>query len=678
VSCTARRVSFSQSERGPDSEEALIGSVFARDFRVMRRLRSGGMGSVFVVEQISTGKERALKLLAPGLAENADVRERFVREARAASAIDSDHVVEIVSAGVDDATGTPFLVMELLRGEDLSDRVENSGPMDAREVAEVLGQVGHALELAHRQGIVHRDLKPENLFLAKSRRGDGSTCAKILDFGVAKLVNGDSGAAGTLPVGSPGYMAPEQTDAFGNITPAADVWSFGLVAFYLMTGASYWRCGLGASVPALLREVCFDPIEPPSIRAAELGIDVKFPEGFDEWFCHCVDREIEARFPDAGSAARGLTALFADSPGGVAYFFDDAPAPKGAGQNRQHSEAGVTMPPRGDEPDGKRDKLAKKALRAAARVALFGVLAGGVGGLAAFGVMGRSGAAAAASDEPVTAQEPTTSAITTATTTTAPPVVSATARPHASAARSVASASSSPKRARSASTAVTGGPCGGDMVALRNGAGAYCLDRTEVTMRAYLSCVASGKCPTLLGTSRGKARLSTLTASYSELCAAGDSELPVNCVSRAAASAYCQSAGARLPTATEWQAAARGPGGARFPWGNEAPDETRLNACGDTCRAWGYSEGIFLPTLFETSDGYDAPAPVGSYPLGASPAGVVDLLGNVAEWVATDDGRSIALGGSFLTGKVEQLTEPLELVADATSHLVGFRCAKKL
>jgi serine/threonine protein kinase/formylglycine-generating enzyme required for sulfatase activity len=668
-------VSFSHSERGPDSEEALIGSVFARDFRVTRRLRSGGMGSVFVVEQLSTGKERALKLLAPGLAENADVRERFVREARAASAIDSDHVVEIVSAGVDEDTGTPFLVMELLRGEDLSDRVENSGKMDPREVAEVLGQVGHALDLAHRQGIVHRDLKPENIFLAKSRRGDGTTCAKVLDFGVAKLVNGDSGAAGTLPVGSPAYMAPEQTDAFGNITPAADVWSFGLVAFYLITGISYWRSGLGASVPALLREVCFDPIEPPSIRAAELGVEVKFPDGFDEWFCHCVDRDIDARYPDAGSAARGLLGLYADNPGGVAYFFDDvAPAATASGTNRQHSEAGVTMPPRSDDDThAPPSTFGRKAMRAAARVALFGVLAGSVGGLAAFGVMGRSGAAA--SSEGAQVEVTAASAVASAPT----PRSASAAAPRASAPRAVsASASARPPKPQRALPPATPGPCGGDMIAQRNAAGAYCLDRTEVTTHAYRACVTSGKCPALLGVSRARTQLSSLVASYSTLCETTDSDQPVNCVSVSAAASYCESVGARLPTETEWQAAARGRGNARFPWGNEAPDEQRLNACGASCRAWGYSEGIFLATLYEPSDGYDGLAPVGSYALGASPTGVLDLLGNVAEWVSTDDGKSIARGGSFLAGNLESLTERLELGENATSHLVGFRCAKKL
>lgn len=172
--------------------------------------------------------------------------------------------------------------------------------------------------------------------------------------------------------------------------------------------------------------------------------------------------------------------------------------------------------------------------------------------------------------------------------------------------------------------------------------------------------------------------LTTLAASYSALCNKSDSDQPVNCLPMTAAASYCESVDARLPTEAEWQAAARGPKGARFPWGDDNPDENRLNACGSACRAWGYSEGIFLATMFEGSDGYEGTAPVGSYPLGASSLGVLDLMGNVAEWVVTDDGKPTARGGSFLSGKVENLSARLELGEDASDHQVGFRCAKKL
>src|SRR6185437_15769702 len=143
------------------------------------------------------------KVMAPELATDPATRERFVLEARAASKIESDHVVEIVTAGVDDETGAPFLVMELLKGEELADAAARLGPLPLGDVAEVLAQIGHALEQAHAQGIVHRDLKPENIFLATSRRRDVAFTAKILDFGIAKLVEDSRQKTGTQPLGTP-------------------------------------------------------------------------------------------------------------------------------------------------------------------------------------------------------------------------------------------------------------------------------------------------------------------------------------------------------------------------------------------------------------------------------------------------------------------------------------------
>ena len=135
-----------------------VGTIFARDFRINRALREGGMGAVYVADQLSTGKQRALKVMAAYLASDPATRDRFVLEARAASAIESDHVVEIVTAGVDDESGSPYLVMELLRGEDLSEAVQRMGKLSLGDVDEILSQVGHALAQAHANGIVHRCL----------------------------------------------------------------------------------------------------------------------------------------------------------------------------------------------------------------------------------------------------------------------------------------------------------------------------------------------------------------------------------------------------------------------------------------------------------------------------------------------------------------------------------------
>src|SRR5262249_19056597 len=132
------------------------------------------MGAVFVVEQLSTGKARALKLMLPDLAASADARRRFELEARIGSKIESEHVVEIHSAGVDETTRAPYLVMELLVGEDLADRVERTGPLDPAELAAVFQQLCHAVGAAHDVGIVHRDLKPENVFLATTKRAGES------------------------------------------------------------------------------------------------------------------------------------------------------------------------------------------------------------------------------------------------------------------------------------------------------------------------------------------------------------------------------------------------------------------------------------------------------------------------------------------------------------------------
>src|SRR5580700_7063069 len=135
------------------------GDVFANDFRVVKPLSEGGMGAVYVVEQLSTGKRRALKLMLPNLVADVKLRQRFEQEARVGSRIESEHVIEVVGAGVDAPTGTPWLAMELLQGEDLGDLVRRAGALPAGEVRSILEQLCHAIAAAHDAGIVHRDLK---------------------------------------------------------------------------------------------------------------------------------------------------------------------------------------------------------------------------------------------------------------------------------------------------------------------------------------------------------------------------------------------------------------------------------------------------------------------------------------------------------------------------------------
>lgn len=327
------------------------GAVIARDFRVVRALSAGGMGSVYVVEQLSTGAERALKVMHPLLARDVKLRERFEQEARTGSRIDSEHVVQVIAAGVDDDSQTPFLVMELLTGKDLSEYVAHSGPLSFPFVREVLAQLCHALEAAHRQGIVHRDVKPENIFLAESRRHGGSFTVKLLDFGIAKVI-ADARTKATQAMGTPYWMAVEQTEPGQEVKPATDVWPVGLLAFWMLTGRSFWRSANidDASAVAALREIAFDPIPTPEARAAELGTPTTFPSGFADWFGRCVAREPSARFANAGDAYRALDKMGSGDVGIVTLAHPPASPPKASGKRETEQAAPITAAFRAPNP----------------------------------------------------------------------------------------------------------------------------------------------------------------------------------------------------------------------------------------------------------------------------------------------------------------------------------------
>ncbi len=297
------------------------GTVFAKDYRVIRPLAEGGMGAVYVAEQLSTGKERALKVLLPRVVDDPRNRESFALEARVGSKIESDHVVEVVGAGVDEASGSPWLAMELLKGESLWDRVTRRGPLARDEAATLFDQLGDALSKAHRAGVVHRDLKPENLFVADARIKGVPFVLKVLDFGIARLIAHDRTAAtATRAIGSPLWLAPEQTQTGAKLRPSTDVWAVGLLAFWSLTGRPFWLAANAEefNLTALLMEVAVHAIPAATERAAVLGVSGSLPEGFDAWFSRCVVRDPDARFSDAGGAIPALVSLLSAPPTVVA------------------------------------------------------------------------------------------------------------------------------------------------------------------------------------------------------------------------------------------------------------------------------------------------------------------------------------------------------------------------
>jgi eukaryotic-like serine/threonine-protein kinase len=274
------------------------GRIINREFVIEGPLSEGGMGAVFVALQQSTGVRRALKVLHPEFVQDPKVRKRFEQEARVGSKIASDHVVQVISAGIDADGDLPFLVMELLGGQTLAERIEQQGRVDTATFLALFEQLCHALGAAHQGGIVHRDVKPENLFLAQSRTVGIPFILKVLDFGIAKMV-AESGTRPTQSLGTPLWAAPEQTQLGAKIGPATDVWSLGLVAFYCLTGKDYWRFA-ERSWQMAMREILEGELLAPEERARELGVSL--PAGFGDWFRGCVQREPAARFANASVA----------------------------------------------------------------------------------------------------------------------------------------------------------------------------------------------------------------------------------------------------------------------------------------------------------------------------------------------------------------------------------------
>src|SRR5512140_834307 len=192
------------------------------------------MGAVFRAHHVHLRKDFAVKVLRPDLSGSPDLVERFRREAEIASALDHDNIVKVSDFGRS-AEGYLFLVMELLTGESLFERLRREGFMSPDEAVPILWQICSALEVAHARGVVHRDLKPENVFLARTPSGREVT--KILDFGIAKIADPASGTAtqAGMVVGTPGYLAPEQALG-GAVDARADLYAVGLIAWRILAG----------------------------------------------------------------------------------------------------------------------------------------------------------------------------------------------------------------------------------------------------------------------------------------------------------------------------------------------------------------------------------------------------------------------------------------------------------
>jgi len=290
------KVPFSMSAFSPP-----VRGLVAGKYEVLDLIGRGGMGSVWQGRHASLGTLVAIKFVDPEHAQSHEARSRFVTEARAAATIQSKHAIQIYDHGVTD-DGRPYIVMELLRGEPLDKRVERLGRLSLAETARILGQVCRALQRAHDASIIHRDLKPENIFIVRSPDDDEET-AKVLDFGIAKIMAAPGAQAATSStktgavLGTPYYMSPEQARGLRNIDHRTDLWSIGVIAFKCLTGALPFD---GESVGDLLVNICTGPVPTPS------AVVPRLPKSFDAWFLRTMEREPAKRFSQASELANAL------------------------------------------------------------------------------------------------------------------------------------------------------------------------------------------------------------------------------------------------------------------------------------------------------------------------------------------------------------------------------------
>ena len=275
------------------------GDVLVERYRLVEMIGEGAVGEVWRADHLSLRAPVAIKLMNEEVVGDDKALARFLREARAAASLRSAHVVQVLDCGI--AEGSAFIVMELLAGETLHQRIESRGSLGAVNTLQVMGQVGEAVTLAHENGIVHRDLKPRNIQLVPEREHE---VAKVLDFGIAKIIAkrlehvSVHTSTGEM-LGTPLYMSPEQLRGRRDVDHRADLWALAIVTFECLLAR---RPIAADTLGDLILAVCLEPMPRASTVAP-------VPPGFDDWFNKATEREPANRFQTAKEMFDGLSAV---------------------------------------------------------------------------------------------------------------------------------------------------------------------------------------------------------------------------------------------------------------------------------------------------------------------------------------------------------------------------------
>jgi eukaryotic-like serine/threonine-protein kinase len=292
--------------------ELAPGVAVTSDLTLVRPLSAGAMGSIWVAHHRAHATPVAVKFVAQKMAKDRASLARFKREVDAATQLESPHIVQILDHGAA-ADGTPFLVMELLVGESLGQRLDRDGPLKTGVAAQIMRQIGGALDVAHARGIVHRDIKPDNVFLVADTE---RPLVKVLDFGMAKQVRIKAGSlvtAAGVAVGTPEYMSPEQVLGQRDVDYRSDLWALAVLTYCMLAGRIPFR---GATPHALTFKIC---------KGEFFALDkVGVAADFTPWFTRALQPQKDKRFGSAREMVLRFESIVASLPeDGLSFSIDE-------------------------------------------------------------------------------------------------------------------------------------------------------------------------------------------------------------------------------------------------------------------------------------------------------------------------------------------------------------------